>query len=214
MSSETIFNGVEESINQFQQVLEISLKQLRTIKDENPNEHGFIDAHILLLEDPILKDEVIDVINKNHINALAAFNQVIDRYINIMKDASDKYLQERYLDFLDVKLRVTQNFNNVSISLSNLEECILVVEELYPSLLVNISKNVKGIVALRGGFTSHSAILCRMMGIPFVLADIDEEFDGNILILNDKVYLNPTNEIVEQFNEQKEIAEDYIKECF
>lgn len=128
-----------------------------------------------------------------------------------MRDASDKYLQERYLDFLDIKLRVTQNFNNVSISLANLEECVLVIEELYPSLLINISKNVKGIIALRGGFTSHSAILCRMMGIPFVLADINEEFDGNIMITNDLVYLNPSKEVVEEFNKHNEIREDYIK---
>lgn len=129
-----------------------------------------------------------------------------------MKDATDKYLQERYLDFLDIKLRVMQNFNKVSISLANLEECILVIEELYPSLLINISKNVKGIVALRGGFTSHSAILCRMMGIPFVIADVSEDFDGNIMIANDKVYLNPTTEVINEFNKNIELEEECNKD--
>lgn len=129
-----------------------------------------------------------------------------------MKDATDKYLQERYLDFLDIKLRVMQNFNKVSISLANLEECILVIEELYPSLLINISKNVKGIVALRGGFTSHSAILCRMMGIPFVIADVSEDFDGNIMIANDKVYLNPTTKVINEFNKNIELEEECNKD--
>ena len=113
---------------------------------------------------------------------------------------NDEYLKDRYLDFLDIKLRVLQNFNKVSISLSNLEECILILEELYPSLLVNISKNVKGIIALRGGFTSHSAILCRMMGIPFVIAEIQDDFDGMVIIDNDTVYLNPTSELLERYS--------------
>lgn len=176
-----------------------SLKQLQKIKKDKPTEHGFLDAHILLLEDNVLRNEVIEVIVKEQMNAATAFTKVIDRYIETMKSSTNRYLQERYLDFLDIKLRVLQNFNKVSISLSNLEECILVIEELYPSLLVNISKNVKGIVALRGGFTSHSAILCRMMGIPFVIADISENFNGKMIIDNDTIYLDPSEELIEKY---------------
>ena len=99
----------------------------------------------MLLEDRTLSNEVVELIVKEHINASSAFSIVVDKYINLMKNASDPYLKERYLDFLDIKTRVLQNLNKVSISLSNLEECILLIEELFPSQLINISKNVKGI---------------------------------------------------------------------
>lgn len=160
----------------------------------------------------MLRDEVISLIVKDHINAASAFTVVIDKYINMMKDATDKYLQERYLDFLDIRLRVLQNLNKVSISLANLEECILILEELYPSLLLNISKNVKGIIALRGGFTSHSAILCRSKGIPFVVADVSEDFEGNVLIDNNTVYLNPSPTLIEEYKLHKAIEDTVEKD--
>ena len=145
------------------------------------------------------------MIVNEHINAVDAFTSVIDKYINLMKNTNDSYLKERYLDFLDIKTRVLQNFNKVTVSLSNLEECILLIEELYPSLLLNISKNVKGIIARRGGFTSHSAILCRSMGIPFVVCEVPDNFTGDIIIDNDTIYLNPSEEVIEKYLELKNI---------
>ncbi len=201
--SHTSFIGVEKSIKQYDKAITLSLKQIRKIKAEKSADNSFLDAHILLLEDNVLRDEVVSLIVKEYINAEAAFTIVIDKYINMMKDASDDYLKERYLDFLDIKLRVLQNLNKVSISLANLEECILILEEVYPSLLVNISKNVKGIVALKGGFTSHSAILCRARGIPFVVADVSSDFEGNVIIDNDVIYLNPSQEVIEVYNANK-----------
>ena len=212
LSSETAFLGIEDAIKQYDKAIKMSLLQLRNIKTNKPNEHDFLDAHILLLEDNVLRNEVIEVIIKEQINAATAFTKVIDKYIDTMKNSESKYLQERYLDFLDIKLRVLQNFNKVSISLSNLEDCILILEELYPSLLINISKNVKGIIALRGGFTSHSAILCRMMGIPFVIAEIQDDFDGMVIIDNDTVYLNPTQELLEKYSNTVEEEQLYDKD--
>ena len=206
---ETSFIGVEESINQYDKAINLSLRQLKSIKAKKPEDNAFLDAHILLLEDNMLRNEVVGLIVKDHINAASAFTKVIDKYINMMKDATDKYLQERYLDFLDIRLRVLQNLNKVSVSLANLEECILILEELYPSLLVNISKNVKGIIALRGGFTSHSAILCRSRGIPFVVANISENFTGNIIIDNDKVYLNPSIQMIDDY-QNRNLEEETI----
>lgn len=164
----------------------------------------------MLLEDNALKVEVIDLIIKEQINASDAFIKIIDKYINIMKGSTDSYLKERYLDFLDIKNRVLQNLNKISVSLVNLEECILVIEELYPSLLLNISKGVKGIIAKHGGFTSHSAILCRAMGIPFVVCDIPADFEGDIIIDNDVVYLNPNEEIINEYLKQKSLSEKPI----
>ena len=165
----------------------------------------------MLLEDNTLKIEAINFIINEHINATEAFTKTIDKYINIMKNATDEYLQERYLDFLDIKTRVLQNLNKVSISLTNLEECILIIEELFPSLLLNISKNVKGIIAKHAGFTSHSAILCRSKGIPFVVCDIPLDFTGDIIIDNDVVYLNPNEDVVNEYKKHKEINEQIPK---
>ena len=174
--------------------------------------HGFLDAHILLLEDEILKKEVVEIIVNQQKNASEAFALVMDKYINMMKGSNDEYLKDRYLDFLDIKTRVLQNFNKTSISLANLEECILLIDELYPSLLVNMNSNVKGIIAKKGGLTSHSAILCRMKGIPYVLCDIPEDYSGDIIIDNDIVYLNPDNMLIEKYRHIEEKEEVIVKD--
>ena len=85
---------------------------MRDLK-KNEDGHGFLDAHILLLEDNILKNETIQIIVNEHINASMAFTKVIDKYINLIKNATDNYLKERYLDFLDIKTRVLQNISKV-----------------------------------------------------------------------------------------------------
>ena len=209
ISDTSTFKGVKDAVEQLDKAIDLSLKQLKNIKNEDNSKYLFLDAHILLLEDPMLRDEIVSMIEKENLDAITAFSLVIDKYINMMKDSTDSYLQERYLDFLDIKLRVLQNLNKISISLSNLEECILIIEELYPSLLVNISKNVKGIIALKGGFTSHSAILCRARGIPFVVANISDDFMGEVIIENDTIYLNPTIEVKTLF-EKKRMKEEVI----
>ena len=209
ISDTSTFKGVKDAIKQLDKAIDLSLKQLKNIKNEDNSKYLFLDAHILLLEDPMLRDEIVSMIEKENLDAITAFSLVIDKYINMMKDSTDSYLQERYLDFLDIKLRVLQNLNKISISLSNLEECILIIEELYPSLLVNISKNVKGIIALKGGFTSHSAILCRARGIPFVVANISDDFMGEVIIENETIYLNPTIEVKTLF-EKKRMKEEVI----
>lgn len=171
-----------------------------------------MDAHILLLEDNTLKSETIELIINEHVNVVEAFTKTIDKYINIMKNATDPYLKERYLDFLDIKTRVLQNLNKASVSLTNLEDCILIIDELFPSLLLNISKNVKGIIAKEAGFTSHSAILCRAKGIPFVVCDIPNDFEGDIIIHNDNVYLNPTSEMINEYMNKQIKEESFDKE--
>ena len=164
----------------------------------------------MLLEDNSLKVEVIDLIIKEQINSSDAFTKVIDKYINIMKFSTDSYLKERYLDFLDIKNRVLRNLGKVSVSLTNLEECILVIEELYPSLLLNISSGVKGIIAKNGGFTSHSAILCRAKGLPFVICDIPDDYVGDIIIDNDTIYLNPTSSQIEEYIKRKNLEDELV----
>ena len=166
----------------------------------------------MLLEDEILKKEVFDVISTQHLDAGKAFAFVIDKYIEILKGSSDEYLKERYLDFLDIKTRVLQNINKAVFSLSNLEECILLIDELYPSLLVNMSSNVKGIIVKRGGLTSHSAILCRMRGIPYVVCDFPDDYQGFVIIDNDSVYLNPSDDLIDVYNKNINTEEFVIKD--
>jgi phosphoenolpyruvate-protein kinase (PTS system EI component) len=80
-------------------------------------------------------------------------------------------------------------------------------------LLVNISKSVKGIIARQGGLTSHSAIMCRVMGIPYVVCDFPLDFEGEVLIKNDKVYFDPSETVISEYSVPSETF-TYTKEDF
>lgn len=136
--------------------------------------------------------------------------QVIDRYIAVIKDSKDEYLHERYVDLVDIKSRMLTNFMNIKISLANLDESILYLEELLPSLLVGISPKIKGIIAKKGGLTSHSAIVCRSLGIPYVVCDLGDAPKGVTVIDNNKVILNPNEEEIFLYR-NRHITEEVIK---
>lgn len=203
---------MEASIKQYKKAIFLSISQLKDLKKEMKISHDFVEAHILLLNDPVLHNDVENLIKNEHLNALDAFVTIIDKYTEMMKGSTDTYLKERYVDFLDIKSRVVQNLNKQIVTLSNLEECILLVDELLPSTLINISKNVKGIIAKKGGYTSHSAILCRNLGIPYVVFDFPEKIKGKILIDNDKVIINPSLKYVSKYKIKSQITEAINKD--
>jgi len=207
--SPTGFIGVEASLKQYEEAINASINQLKELTNEDA---GFIDAHIMILNDSTLKNEVLSLIRESHLNTQDAFECVIDKYIKIMQSSNNQYLKERYLDFLDIKTRVLQNLNKQSKSLSNLEECILLVDELFPSQMLGISKNVKGIIAKKGGFTSHSAILCRNNGIPYVVADFPDNYSGNIIIDNDVVIFHPSKQTWSVYSKKNVVEEDIVKD--
>ena len=121
ISDTSTFKGVKDAVKELDKAIDLSLQQLKNIKNEDNSKYLFLDAHILLLEDPMLRDEIVSMIEKEKLDAISAFSFVIDKYINMMKDSTDSYLQERYLDFLDIKLRVLQNFNKIK-GLNNFEK--------------------------------------------------------------------------------------------
>ena len=73
-------------------------------------EHATIfDAHLLVLEDPALIDEVVRVIRQDKVNAEYAFHRVTERYAAALAKVEDEYLRERTSDMRDVSSRVLNN---------------------------------------------------------------------------------------------------------
>src|SRR5947208_11679002 len=70
---------------------------------------SIFDAHLLVLEDPTLIDEVTRVIQEKKINAEHAFQQVAEKYAATLSSMDDEYLRERSTDMRDVTARVLDN---------------------------------------------------------------------------------------------------------
>ncbi|MBE9036335.1 phosphoenolpyruvate--protein phosphotransferase [aff. Roholtiella sp. LEGE 12411] len=134
-------------------------------------EAAIFDAHILLLEDPVLLEAAHQRILEHHINAEAAWQAVVNEVATSYHTLEDSYLQERADDVVDVGKRVLRLLvGNPSGRLHLFEPAIIVAIDLTPSDTVGLDPTkVLGICTTSGSATSHSAIIARTLGIPAVL---------------------------------------------
>src|SRR5258707_15658502 len=151
------------------QILEM---QQRIAESIGAKDAGIFDAHLLVVEDRTLIDEVLRKLKTDLCNVEWAFQEVATRYAETLSKIDDPYLRERALDIQDVTKRVIRNLQGKApkafLSLS--QPHILVAHNLSPSDTASMNRdNVLGIATDVGSRTSHAAILSRSLNIPAVL---------------------------------------------
>ena len=195
-----------------QQILEI---QEKVLKNLSAKEADIFEAHLLMLEDQVLVDEVIRMIRDQKVNADYAFHTVAERYVTALVAVDDEYLRERASDMRDLTARVLDNLLEVrdEFDLHHITEpCILVSHDLSPSTTAKLDKKfVLGFATDIGGQTSHTAIMARSLDIPAVvgLQNISEELqNGDYVLLdgyNGTVIVNPTDQTLFEYGQLAKI---------
>jgi phosphotransferase system enzyme I (PtsI) len=211
---------VEAEVKRFEQSLvrtrqQITEVQRRVSETMSSNEADIFDAHLLMLEDRVLIEEVIKIIREQKANADFAFHTASDRYIAVLEAVEDEYLRERASDLRDLTGRVLDNLLEVkdTFDLKHLNEpCILVGHDLSPSMTAQLDKKfVLGFVTDIGGKTSHTAILARSLDIPAIVGaqTISEELEtGDYALLdgyNGTVIVNPTDQTLFEYGQLAKI---------
>jgi phosphotransferase system enzyme I (PtsI) len=191
-----------------QQITEV---QRRVADTMSSSEADIFDAHLLMLEDRVLIEEVMKIIREQQTNADFAFHTAADRYIAVLEAVEDEYLRERAADLRDLTGRVLDNLLEVKdqFDLRHLTEpCILVAHDLSPSMTAQLDKKyVLGFVTDIGGKTSHTAILARSLDIPAVVgaSGISEELEsGDYTLLdgyNGTIIVNPTDQTLFEYGQ-------------
>jgi len=174
----------------------------------------FLNVHIMILKDPVLTKEVYAEIDEHSYEASKAFDVVVNRYIEQFESSSSFYLEERNLDFKDIRRRVLKALNNDYVENLQHDKVIIVCDELYPSFISEFRNTVAGIISLKGGTTSHGAILCKAREIPYVLSDdIDFDDQENVVIdtRDKKVYYGCSDEFVLKYKNYKKSISQKIR---
>jgi len=212
--------GIEVEVKRFEQSLvrtrqQITEVQRRVSQTMSSSEADIFDAHLLMLEDRVLIEEVIKIIREQKANADYAFHTASDRYIAVLEAVEDEYLRERAADLRDLTGRVLDNLLEVkdAFDLKHLNEpCILVGHDLSPSMTAQLDKKfVLGFVTDIGGKTSHTAILARSLDIPAIVGaqNISEELEtGDYALLdgyNGTVIVNPTDQTLFEYGQLAKI---------
>jgi phosphotransferase system enzyme I (PtsI) len=170
--------SIEGEVQRLTRAVEASRAQLQSIKDRLSREvgvpHAYIfDAHLLMLEDPLLLDRAVAVIRDEHVNAEWALRAVSDQLHVLFDEFSDAYLRERTTDLDDVLGRIQLNLSGAADapSLTRLPgRFVLVAADLTPSEAAELDwERVVAVATDVGSSTYHTAIIARSLGIPAVV---------------------------------------------
>ena len=151
---------------------EISEVRNKVAQSLGEDEALIFDAHLMVLEDNALIDEVISEVRSKCRNVEYGLKNVVDRYIDFFNTVEDEYLRERVADIRDVYRRLMHNLTGTrQASIGNLGgESIIISEDLSPSDAAGLDREkLIGFATDVGGKTSHSVIMARSLGIPAVV---------------------------------------------
>ncbi|MBI4323602.1 MAG: phosphoenolpyruvate--protein phosphotransferase [Candidatus Omnitrophica bacterium] len=149
------------------------LKIQKRLADELGQEHAEIfNAHLLVLEDQTLREEILTGLKTQRLNVEMMFNEVIRRHLRAFSRTEDEYLRERTADIEDVRKRVLRNLlGRHADVLGQLDEPVVVVaHSLSPSETAQMHKrHVLAFITDIGGRTGHTAIMAKSLEIPAVV---------------------------------------------
>jgi phosphoenolpyruvate-protein phosphotransferase (PTS system enzyme I) len=151
------------------QILEMQQKIAESI---GAKDAGIFDAHLLVVEDRTLIDEVLRKLEADLCNVEWVFQEVATNYAETLSKIDDPYLRERALDIEDVTRRVIRNLQGKAPKafLALMEPHILVAHNLTPSDAATMNRErVLGIATDLGSRTSHTAIMARSLNIPAIV---------------------------------------------
>ena len=220
--SEIKLEEVPKEIVRFEESLTQTRSELfgirKKIAQDLGHEHSDIfSAHLLILEDRTLIEDVLSKIKEEHVPAEYAFSVVIQRYFHAFAQINDEYLKERVADIKDVGKRILLNLKGEKKdSLVSLKEKVIVIaHDLSPSETAMMDRrHVIAFATDIGGPTSHTAIMARSMEIPAVVG-VDrislEISNGDMLIIDGNrglVILDPDPLAIDRYmREEKRFVE-------
>ena len=170
-------NLVEEEKGKVTTALGLANSQITAIRDRAEaagleEQAAVMDAHLMMMGDPILTEGFLNMIATEKIPAVGAVQKGIGAQADIFEALEDAYFRERAQDIRDIGRRLVNillGIQEPDISVLP-QPLILIARDITPSMMASVdAKNLLGIVAEIGGKTSHTAILANNMAIPAVL---------------------------------------------
>ena len=208
---------VEPELMRMKTALELSDRQLLDVKEQIAQTDGhdhalIIEAHRLMLQDPMFVDDVYRLIREDNINAEWAVRRVVRKLKHMFDNIPDEYFRERRSDLEYVADRIVRNLLGqvVDEEVEVPDGAVVVGHDLSPADASMLAKSgrVAGFVTDLGGQTSHTAIVARARSTPAVLGlgrASEQISQGDLIALDGArgvVLVNPSEEQLARFREE------------
>ncbi len=206
---ERLHNAVKNTKAKYQTLL-------TSLPKSAPKESGaFIEAHMLMLSDPLLIDESIKIIRSDRVNAEHALTQQSANLVKVFEQMQDAYLRAKKTDVEHVTNRLLRSLMSiVSHSLDELNDDdlkgkIVVSRDLTPAetMFVKEQKIVSFVTDL-GSQISHTAIVARSLKMPAVVGlhgATKYITDDDLLVVDGMrgtVLVNPTERVLKEYKQR------------
>ncbi len=208
---------VEAELRRFESALEATRQAIAKLRQEvakslGESEAAIFDAHLLVLDDVALIDDVSKEVRSSGFNIEFCFQEVVQRYIDIFERMEDDFLRERASDIRDVTSRVMHHLLGTRPAHAAMaaRQQVVVARDLTPSETAGLPEDgVLAFVTEEGGRTGHSAIMARSLEIPAVVGVkglMDAVQEGDIILVDGEtgaVVINPTAATLEGYRDQE-----------
>ena len=166
-------------------------------------------AHLMILKDVRFMREMEKRISQG-VPPAAAIRAVARHYMDLFSASDHAHVREKANDVQDLAGRILKNMSfKDKMDHTLVGNRIVIARELYPSDILRLaSEDVKGIILVSGGVTSHVAILARSLQIPLMIADEPEllRLSENTPIIMDaesgSIYVKPSEEVVKEYQSE------------
>ncbi len=211
---------VEPEAMRFKTAVDLSDVQLHELKDRlfsdsegsQGQDHALIlEAHRMMLHDPMFLVEVTRLIRDEAINAEWAVRRVAKRLKHQFDNLEDEYFRERRADVDFVADRVVRNLLGQAVDeeVQVPNDAVIVAHEISPADAAMLLKTgrVAAFVTDLGGQTSHTAIVARAREVPAVVGAMrasEAVRNGDMVAVDGSrgmVLINPTEQQLSLFRE-------------
>ncbi len=216
---------VEEELKKLEEAIDLSLKEIRELKERilkegDPKVAAIFDFHAMVLEDEKMLSQVRSLIKEKGFSAKEAISSVLEEWARKLESQGTGIMKERAADLRDIAGRVVRALSGEeSFKIEGKEKVVLIADELLPSETASLDRNIiAGIAVAQGGITSHAAILARMWGIPSIVGlgpEIMRIPDGTRVALDGnegRLIVNPKDEVIQIFERKRKEVESLQKE--
>ncbi|QXT36558.1 phosphoenolpyruvate--protein phosphotransferase [Sphingomonas sanguinis] len=193
---ETVAGTEEEERTRLNEALDTVREGLARAAAAGGARGGVMAAHGAMLADPTLTDAAFVVIGRG-MSAGVAWQEAITEQVAVLLSSGDRRIAERADDLRDLERHVLAALAGLPIEGPYVPTgAILVAEDLLPSQVAALdSAVVAGIALVKGGPTSHAAILAAGMGLPMAVAfgePLAALEDGRVIVLDaDRGLIDP-----------------------
>lgn len=192
---------------------EIERNRDAVTRELGPQYGAIFSAHLQMLNDPQLQQELEQLIAQRHYSPEYAVSRTLRRYAKVFQSLESSHLAARAGDIADIEQRLLRHLlGERREEIAHLTSPVLVLAySLTPSEAANLDRRyVRGFVTETGAAGSHTAIVAEALAIPAVVGTgpfLSEVAGGDLVIIDGNeglVILQPDEETIARYQREAE----------